>query len=164
MCTRSVPRVMQLDTWMNSAWWLRFRLIHHAYWPLFPWHVWHLSFKFCYHILSLILLLLCCLTVTCKRKLNILAVSQWYMDSRTFTWCVRPLHMHRQIIISHNLVTEIKKKLTRSSFGKHVAFHRDQTSKITVCISILLQTEERSPSVRWNPISLWYSAGGYVQG
>jgi len=31
------------------------------------------------------------------------------MDSRTFTWCVRPLHMHRWIIMSHNFVTVIKK-------------------------------------------------------
>jgi hypothetical protein len=46
-CTRSVRRVMQLDTWLNLAWWLSFRSILHAHWPLFPWHVWHHSLKFC---------------------------------------------------------------------------------------------------------------------
>jgi len=54
-----------------------------------------------------------------------LAVFQCDLDSRTFTWCVRPLHMHRQIIMSHNLVTEIKKKLTRSEIVKQLAFHCD---------------------------------------
>jgi len=47
MCTRSVRRVMQLDTWMNLAWWLSFRSIRHAHWPLCPWHIWHHSLKFC---------------------------------------------------------------------------------------------------------------------
>jgi len=47
MCTRSVQGVMQLDTWMNLAWWLSFRSIHHAHWLLFLWHVWHHSLKFC---------------------------------------------------------------------------------------------------------------------
>jgi len=47
MCTRSVRRVMQLDTWMNFAWRLSFRLIRHVHWPVFLLHVWHDSLKFC---------------------------------------------------------------------------------------------------------------------
>jgi len=47
MCTRCVRRVMQLDTWMNTAWRLSFRSIRHAHRPLFLWHVWHHSLKFC---------------------------------------------------------------------------------------------------------------------
>jgi len=47
MCTRSVRRVTQLHTWMNIAWRLSFRSIRHAHWPLFLWHVWHHSLKFC---------------------------------------------------------------------------------------------------------------------
>jgi len=77
------------------------------------------------------------------------------LDFRTFTWCVRPLHMHRQIIMSHNLVTEIMPKLTRSKIGIQLAFHRDQTSKSTFCTTILPQTLEPLPSLRWNPISIW---------
>ena len=46
MCTRSVRRVVQLDTWMNVAWQLSFKSICHAHWPLFLWHVWHHSLKF----------------------------------------------------------------------------------------------------------------------
>jgi len=76
MCTRSVRRVMQLDTWMNSTWRLSFRSICRAHWPLCLWHVWHQSLKFCYHISSLILHLLSRLTVTCKWKLNVWAVLQ----------------------------------------------------------------------------------------
>ena len=45
MCTRSVRRVIQLDTWMNLAWWLSFRSIRHAHWLLSLWHVWHHSLK-----------------------------------------------------------------------------------------------------------------------
>jgi len=47
MCTRSVQRVMQLDTWTNLAWRLSFRSIRHAHWPLFLWHTSHHSLKFC---------------------------------------------------------------------------------------------------------------------
>jgi len=154
MCTRSVRRVMQLDTWMNTAWWLSFKSIRHANWPLLLWHVWHHSLKFCEHTSSLILLLLCHLTVSCRIKSNVMAVLQPDLDFRTFTWCVRPLHMHRWIIMSHNLVTEIKEKLTRSKIGKQLAFHHDQTSKGAVCTAILPQTQEPSPYLRRNPISI----------
>jgi len=155
MCTRSVRRVMQLVTWMNLALQLSFRSIRHAHWPLFLWHVWHHSLKFCSHILSLILHLLCHVTVTCKKKPKVMAVIQPNFDSRTFTWSVRPLHIHRRIIMSHNLVTQIKKKLTHSKISKQLAFHHDQMSKITVCTSIVEQTQELSPSLRQNPISIW---------
>jgi len=155
MCTWSVQRVMQLDTWMNTAWRLSFRSIRHVNWPLLLWHVWHHSLKFCYHISSLILLLLCHLTVTCRIKSNVMAVLQPDLDFRTFRWCVWTLHMHRRIIMSHNSDTEIKQKMTCSKIGKQLAFHRDQTSKSTVCTSILPQTQEPSPSLRRNPISIW---------
>jgi len=47
MCTRSVWRVMQLDTWMNLALRSSLRSIQHAHRPLFPWHVWHHSLELC---------------------------------------------------------------------------------------------------------------------
>jgi len=72
--------------------------------------------------------------------------------------------MHRRIIMSHNLGPEIKKNLMRSEIGKQLAFPRNQTSKITIYKSILPQTQEPSPSLRRNPISIWYLAGGYMQG
>jgi len=117
LCTRSVRRVMQLDTCMNLAWQLSFRSIRHAHWPLFLWHLSHHSLKFCYRILSLILLLNCHLTATCRKTPHVLAVLQAELESRTFRWCVRPLHMHRRIIMSHNFVTEFKKQLTCSEIG-----------------------------------------------
>jgi len=155
MCTRSVQRVLQLDTWMNAAWRLSFGSSRHAHWLLFLWHLWHLSLNFCYYISSLILLWLCHFTVTCRKKRNVLAVLQCDLDSRNFTWCIEPSHMCRRIIMSHNLVTEIKKKLIHSKIGKQLAFHCNQTSKITVCISIHPQTQEPSPSLCRNPISIW---------
>jgi hypothetical protein len=85
-------------------------------------------------------------------------------DSRTFTWCFRPLHKYRPIITSHNLVTEIKKKRTCCKIGKQNAFHKQLTSKITIYLSILPLTQEPSPCLRPNPKSIWSSAGGYMQG
>jgi len=155
MCTRSVQRVIQLNTWMNTAWRLSFETIRHAHWPLFPWHVWHHSLKFCSHISWWILPFLCHLTVTCRIKLNVMTVLQPDLGFRTFTRCVRTLHMHRRIIMSHNLVAEFQQKQTHSKIGKQLAFHSEQTSKITVCTSIVPQTQEPSPSLRQNPISIW---------
>jgi hypothetical protein len=84
-----------------------------------------------------------------------MAILQPNWDSRTFTWCVQPLHMYRRIIVSYNVVTEIKEKLTRSKIGEQLAFHDDQTSKITVCTPILPQRQEPSPSLRRNLIPVW---------
>jgi hypothetical protein len=56
--------------------------------------------------------------------------------SRAFAWCIGPLHMHRRIIMSHNVVTEIKKMLTQSKIGTVIAFHRDVTSQIPICLSL----------------------------
>jgi hypothetical protein len=67
-------------------------------------------------------------------------------------------------IMSHNLVTDIKTKLTCSKIGKKLGFHRNQTSKIELCISILQQTQEPSPSLRRNQLSMWALDGGYMQG
>jgi hypothetical protein len=150
----SVTTVMPLDTWMNAAWRMSFRSIHHGHWPLFLWHLWHHSLQLCKYILSLILLFLYYLTVTWRKKPNILAVLQCNCNSRMFIWWVQLLHMHIWIIMTHNLVTEIKKKLTGSNIGKQLSFHHYQTSTISVCICILPRTQESSPSVRQNPISI----------
>jgi hypothetical protein len=45
--------------------------------------------------------------------------------------------MDKHIILSHNLVTEIKKKLTRRKIVKQLAVHHDQTLKITVGVAVL---------------------------
>jgi hypothetical protein len=72
--------------------------------------------------------------------------------------------MHRQIIMSHNLVSEIQKMLTRSKIGKHIAFPRDQTSIITVCLSMAPLTQKPSPYLCPNPKTILWLAGGYMQG
>jgi hypothetical protein len=66
--------------------------------------------------------------------------------------------------MSHNLITEIKKKLTWITIVKQLAFHCDKTSKIKVSISLLPQRQERSVSLPQIPISIWYLAGGYMPG
>jgi len=50
MCTRSVRRVMQLNTWMNAAWRSALKQIGIEHWPLFLWLVWHHSLIFCLSI------------------------------------------------------------------------------------------------------------------
>jgi len=155
MWTRSVRRVMYLHTWRNVAWRLSFRSIRHAHWLLFLWLVWHHWLKFCYYISSLILHLLCCLTVTCTKKPKVLAILQCDLDSRTFIWCVRPLQIYRRSIMSHNFVTAIMKKLIKIKIGKYLALHYDHKSKITVGISIFPQTQEPSPALYRNLISIW---------
>jgi len=67
--------------------------------------------------------------------------------------------MHRCIVMSQNLVTEIKKNLTRSKIGTQIAFHRDTTVKIQICLFIPPQTQEPSPSHRLILISIWRLAG-----
>ena len=159
MFTRSVQRVMQLVAWMNAAWRSSFRQICSEHRPLFLWLGWHHSLKFCYYILSLIYRSLSDLTVISNQRSSVLAVFKPDSDSRPFAWCVRPLHMHRRIIMSYNLVTEIKKKLTRSTFGTQIAFHRDMTSKIQICLFVCPLTQDPSPRLCLNPISIWWLAG-----
>ena len=107
----------------------------------------------------LILLLLLHLTVISKQKSNVLAILQPDLDSWPFAWCVRLLHILRQIIMSHNLVIEINKKLTLSKISTQIAFHRDVLSKTTICNIIPLLMQEPSPSLCLNLISMLRLAG-----
>jgi hypothetical protein len=63
--------------------------------------------------------------------------------------------MQSRNIMAQNLIPEIKIMLTRGKFGKQLAFHSDQTAKIPVCSGLLPQTQEPSPSLRRNLISIW---------
>jgi len=159
MCTRSVRRVMQLVAWMNAVWRSSFRQIHIEHWQHFPWLVWHPSPKFCWYISSLMWLELSHLTIIGKQKSDMLVIVTPDSNSWPFAWSVRPLHLHRWIITSHNLVTEIKEKLICSTIGTQIAFHRDITSNIQICLFIRLLTQEPSPCLRPNPILIWWLAG-----
>ena len=87
-----------------------------------------------------------------------LVVDQCDGEPRTFASPIRPLDMHWWIIISHNSVTKIKEKLTLSKIGTRIAFARDPSSYITICQCTLLAMHELPPSLRPNPISIWWSA------
>jgi hypothetical protein len=76
------------------------------------------------------------------------------LGSGTFAWCARPLHMLRRIVISHNLVTDIKNTLTCCKISTKTAFQRDTTPKTLICLGICSMTQERSLSLRPNPISI----------
>jgi len=165
MCTRSVQRVMQLDTWRNAVWRSWFRQIRIEHWPLFLWLGWHYSLKFCLSISSLISYLLSHSPVISKRKSHMLAVLPPDLDSRPFAWCVRSFHMHRLLIMSHNLGTEIKQKLTLSKIDIQIAFQRNMMSKIQICLFIPPLTHEPSPCIRPNLISIsWLVGKGICRG
>jgi hypothetical protein len=63
--------------------------------------------------------------------------------------------MHTPIIIFHNLVTETKRKLTRSKIGKQIAFHRDISSKIAIYPSNLAGKYKPLPRIWANTIVVW---------
>jgi len=89
-----------------------------------------------------------------KQKSNVLAVIKLDLDSRPFAWCVRLLFIHRQIIMSHNSVTAIKKMLTHRQIGTQIAFHRDMMSKIQICFCVPSLTQEPSQGLHLNLISI----------
>jgi len=151
----SVQRVMQLDEWINAAWWLPFIRVCSAHWPLLLWLVWHHSKKKICNILSLSWFWLSHLTVTGKTLSSLLVVYQLDLECGTFAWAVWPLHTHRQIIMTHNLFTAIKHKLTCSKMGKQIAFTRNMSSKRPIWLSNPPATVEPSPCLRPKPMSVW---------
>jgi len=76
------------------------------------------------------------------------------LEPKPFAWCEWPLHMHWQIIVSHNLVTEIKKMLTHSQICTQIPFQWDMTSKDSICLSIPPVMQELLPFLRLNLISV----------
>ena len=84
-----------------------------------------------------------------------LVVSQSDFEWRTLPWPILPLHMHRQIIMSHNLVTEMKEKLTGNEIDAPMTFRRDTFSNMSICLFTLLAKQEPSRFVCPDPISIW---------
>jgi hypothetical protein len=63
--------------------------------------------------------------------------------------------MNRRIIMSHTLVTEIKKMVTHSKVGTLITFHRDMSSIITNCAGSGKMTKEPLQYVDLNPVPVW---------
>jgi len=57
--------------------------------------------------------------------------------------------------MSHNLVTEIKKMLTRSEIGTSITFGGEKSSIVTNCAYNVPMTNEPLQYVRPNPIPVW---------
>jgi len=94
--------------------------------------------------------------VTGKAISSSLVIYQLELDCRTFAPPARPLHLHRQIIFSQNLVTDIKKTLTHSKIDTRIAYPRNISSKIAIRESILLAMCKSSPFPCPNPMWIWY--------
>ena len=104
------------------------------------------------------LLLLSHISLIGKQQLNTFAVLQSDLDYTIFAWCIRPLHMQRWIIMSHNLVTKNQNKLTPSKFGTQIAFQWDMMSKMTICLSVPLLMLDPSACLHPNLIPIWWLA------
>jgi len=76
------------------------------------------------------------------------------LESATLAWPIRPLHMHRWVIMSHILVTEIKEMVTCSKISTHIAFWRDTSSEISISLLTPVETQVQSPFVPPNPVSI----------
>jgi len=59
------------------------------------------------------------------------------------------------MMMSHHLVTEIKKMLTRSKIGTPITFRGDKSSIITNCAGSVPMTNEPLQYVHLNPIPVW---------
>jgi hypothetical protein len=101
-------------------------------------------------------MLLSHITIIGKWNSRWLRVLQNDLDSRTFVCCVWPLHMHRPIIMSHNLVTKSKKMPVSSKIGIQIAYPWIIMSKITICLSVPLLTVEPQPWLCTNPIYIFW--------
>jgi len=103
------------------------------------------------------------LFVTGRTISRLLIVVQGDMMSRTLAWPIRPLHMHRWIIMSHKLVTEIKWKLTCSKLGTGIALQIDTLSPMPICHSFHPRGRSRHHvllGIRFlyvNPLGTWYA-------
>jgi len=80
------------------------------------------------------------------------------IESRTVQWPFRHLHMHRQSIISHTMVTEIKNKLPCSTIDTCIGFQRDTQSKTESCLFSPPATHEPSPFLHRSLTSMCSSA------
>ena len=94
-------------------------------------------------------------SVTGNTVYRLLFVNQLDLESRTLACPVQPLHTYWRTILSHNLVTEIQKKLTRNKTDSENAFTRNTSSDIPIWLSSRLVTQEPSPCLRPDVISIW---------
>lgn len=93
------------------------------------------------------------MTVTDQTISSSLVVYQLNLESRSFAWAIQPLHIHKGIIMSPTLVTEIKQKLPCRKRGTRIAFTRDTSSKMAMCLFRPAGTHELSQFPHPNRIS-----------
>jgi hypothetical protein len=132
MWSRSERRVIQLAAWTNAVWWLVFIRVQTVHWPLVLRLVWHQCLKFCHYNSSLFQVLLLNGTITGKSRPSSLAMYEIASEPRTLSCPVTPLPTHWWQILSHNSVTEIKKKLTHSKVCTELVSTTDRTPTLTI--------------------------------
>lgn len=100
-------------------------------------------------------MVLSCIPATEMLIKGIVVFCQPDVESGTFVLCIVLLNIHRKIIMSHDMVTEIKKILSCSEIETQCAFQCDTTSKIAICLFIPPVMQERSPLICPILTSLW---------
>jgi hypothetical protein len=72
-----------------------------------------------------------------------------------FLWHIGPLHMAKRIILSYNVVTEIKQILTRVIIDTPIMICGDMSSIITYCTSSVQITYQPIQYVHLNTFPVW---------
>jgi len=81
--------------------------------------------------------------------------NQLGLEFRTFVWPVRLLHLHSGTIVSHNVVTEIKKIVSCNKIDTAITFCGNMSSIITYCTGCVQVTNEAIKYVNLNPFPVW---------
>jgi len=94
---------------------------------------------------------------TCMRHddIALICCQSTSLESRTFVRPLGPLHMHKRIIMAHNVVTEIQKILTCVKVDTPITFGADMSSITTCCTGCIQMTYKPIQYVHLNPFSVW---------
>ena len=101
-------------------------------------------------------------TDTVKVLWCLVVIMQLILDAWTFARYIPALLMHRRIIMSHSLATDIKYKLSRSTIGTQIAFRLEMPLGIVIWVSSLPARNTPSQFLCPNPISIWWVARGEI--
>lgn len=75
--------------------------------------------------------------------------STW-LKSRTLEWPLWPFHMHRPMIMAHNLVTEIQKLVTGYKIDTPITCCGDKSSIMTYCVGSVRLTYKAIQDIHLN--------------
>jgi len=102
---------------------------------------------------------------------SIMSINLLILKSSTIAWPDWPSHTHWLIILSHNLITEIQKKLTSNKVGTNCFYSRynNKNSYLVFdfsgdagAVTISLSESEFYMVIRFEPYILWSKLTGWA--